>query len=203
MNLIEILKKYEDHKDCEYFYQEGSKKILITAVHTMYNETCNKMSEPLTKAISLHLAKDNDCYSFVKIDDDGIDSNKDNEDLFKKKLVEHVKSNDIKLVLDIHGASRDRDFDIELGNLNNLSSDFSTIRELQEAFIHSGIDKISINDPFKGGAITKNLYFDTDVDILQIEINYKYRDLNEIDNINKLLEAITYFINQYDNYQNR
>ena len=35
----------------------------------------------------------------------------------------------------MHGAKKDRKFDVELGTLNNLSSDYSTIIELKEAFI--------------------------------------------------------------------
>ena len=203
MNLEKILLDYEGYNESIYLYKEGNNKILITAVHTAHNKTTNKLSEPFTKAISLYLANINNCYTFVKTSDDGIDSNKDNSDLYKKKLLEYVNNNNIKLVLDIHGASIDREFDIELGNLNNLSTDFSTIKELQEALIHEGIENIMINDPFKGGAITKSLYFDTDIDVLQIEINNKYRNLDNIEDVEGLCRSLSYFINQYDNYQNR
>ena len=45
----------------------------------------------------------------------------------------------------------------EFGTLNNLSADYSTIKELEESFVENGISNINFNDPFKGGAITKGM----------------------------------------------
>lgn len=132
-----------------------------------------------------------------------MDSNRDNNDEYKKALINLAKENDIKLVIDLHGASKDRDFDIEFGTLNNLSADFSTIRELEEAFTENGIKFIKHNDPFKGGAITQYLYNLEDVDAIQIEINGRYRDCNNVEFLKKIIESLENFIRQYDKYINR
>jgi N-formylglutamate amidohydrolase len=89
--------------------------------------------------------------------------------------------NNIKLVIDLHGSSKDKDFDIEFGTLNNLSADYSTIKELEESFKENNINNIKHNNPFKGGAITQYLYNKKDIDVIQLEINYKYRDYSNLD----------------------
>jgi len=180
--------------------------VLFTAAHTMKQILDNdniKLSEPYTKAIALYLNKYCNTSYLIKIKDTGIDSNKDNNDEFKKELIKIVKENNIKLVIDLHGASKDRDFDVEFGTMNNLTADFSTIKELEEAFSENNITNIKHNDPFKGGAITQYLYNIEDVDVVQLEINKKYRDLENIDNLESLCKSLINFINQYVEYTNR
>jgi hypothetical protein len=104
-------------------------------------------------------------------------------------------------VIDIHGADLKHGFDVEIGNLNNLSSDFSTIKELEEAFKNNGIKEIINNTKFKGGGITKTVYGNTDIDVLQIEVSRKFRDYNNFDNIEELCNSLIEFLNQYNNKQ--
>ena len=43
----------------------------------------------------------------------------------------------------------------------------------------------------------------TDIDIIQIEINGKYRDIENIDNMEKICNSLIQFINQYASYQDK
>lgn len=201
---IEMFENYQSNSD--YILKIGTVPVLFTAAHTMKQILDNdniKLSEPYTKAIALYLNKYCNTSYLIKIKDTGIDSNKDNNDEFKKELIKIVKENNIKLVIDLHGASKDRDFDVEFGTMNNLTADFSTIKELEEAFSENNITNIKHNDPFKGGAITQYLYNIEDVDVVQLEINKKYRDLENIDNLESLCKSLINFINQYVEYTNR
>ena len=191
--------------DSDFIIKKGSVPILFTAPHTMRQKDSVgniKLNEPYTKAIALYLNRHCNVCAMVKIKDTGLDSNKDNRDTFKKELLRFIKENNIKLVIDLHGSSKDRNFDIEFGTLNNLSADFSTIKELEEAFTENGIYDVVHNDPFKGGAITEYVA-GTSVDVIQIEINANYRDYNNIENLNKLCESFKNFIKQYNEYTNR
>lgn len=203
-NEIKELEKFNNKQD--YIFCKGSIPILFSAPHTMKQakeDGSIKLAEPYTKAIALYLNKHFSVYSFVKLNDTGLDSNRDNNDDYKNELIKIVKENNIKLIIDLHGASKDRDFDIEFGTLNNISIDFSTIKELEEAFTENGIKNITYNEPFKGGAITQYLYSIENIDVVQIEINGKYRDSNNLKLLEIIIKSLENFIKQYDKYINR
>lgn len=198
---IELL---EDRKlDGDFTIIKGTVPVLLSAPHTMsqLKEDCSvKSSEPYTKALALYLSEKLDCSCFIKNIDTGIDSNSDNYEEYKTELIRYIKKNNISLVLDLHGASKERNFDVELGTLNNLSADFSTIRELEEAFKENGVVNVEINEPFKGGGITRRIYASTDIDVIQIEINRKYRDL-DVSNFMKIIASLEKFILFYSKKQ--
>ena len=207
MNFEEEINELElSNFDSDYIIKKGNLPILFTASHTMKQireDGSIKLSEPYTKAIALYLNKYFNVNCMVKIKDTGLDANRDNRDEFKTELLRFIKKNNIRLVIDLHGSDKTRDFDIEFGTLNNLSADFSTIKELEEAFTENGINNIIHNDPFKGGSITQYTYGIKDVDVIQVEINGKYRDYNNIDNLEKLIKCFENFIKQYKEYINK
>lgn len=195
----EIINYENEESDDIYFLNIGDIPIILTAVHTMKQNRMDgvKKSEPFTKAIARYVSDKTNCSCFIKHKDNGIDSNSCYSDEFKERLVGIIKEKNIKLLIDIHGAKTERDFDIEIGTLNNLSSDYSTLKELEDAFIHNGLNNIKINEPFKGGGITQYVYSNTNIDVLQIEVNGKYRDYYNIINTKKVCDSLIYFINQY------
>jgi len=198
MNVLESIEF-----DNSFVIKKGSVPILFSAPHTMEqinNEGVLKYREYYTKAISLFLNKNYNTYSIVKLKDTGIDSNKDNYDQYNIELKRLIKEENIKLVIDLHGASKERKFDVEFGTLNNLTADFSTIKELEESFIENGVKNIKHNDPFKGGAITQGLYKIKEIDVIQIEINGTFRDFQNINNLEKIVKSFAQFIEQYKKY---
>ena len=192
--------------DDDYIKLKGNVPILFSAAHTMHqlrNDGTTKLKEPYTKAIALYLNKYCNTYAIIKNNDTGIDSNRDNYDEYNVEMRRLIKENNIKLVIDLHGASKDRDFDVEFGTLNNLSADFSTIKELEEAFTENGINNIKHNVSFKGGAITQGIYSLDNVDVIQIEINGKYRDYDNIKELENFIQSLKNFVKQYNEYINR
>ena len=192
--------------DRDYIVKKGKLSILFIAPHTMRQvreDGTIKLREPYTKAIALYLNKHFNVNCMIKINDTGLDANRDNRDIFKIELLRFIKDNNIKLVIDLHGSDKSRWFDIEFGTLNNLSANFSTIKELEEAFTENGINNISYNDPFKGGAITQYIYGLKDVDVIQMEINGKYRDYSNLDELERIIKSFENFIKQYKEYINR
>lgn len=100
---------------------EGYMPVVLSAPHTMNqmrDDGTIKASEPYTKALALYLQKRLNCTCFVKNFDTGIDSNSEKDEEYKNELIKYIKRNNIKLVLDLHGASLKREFDVELGTLN-------------------------------------------------------------------------------------
>ena len=202
----EINKLENEEIENDFIILKGNIPILFSAPHTMIQNREDgtiKFNEPYTKAILLYLNKYFRTYSIIKNIDTGIDSNRDNYDKYNVEMRRLIKEHNIKLVIDIHGAAKEREFDVEFGTLNNLSADFSTIKELEEAFTENGITNISYNEPFKGGAITQGIFGLTDIDVIQLEINQKFRDSNNLDLLNKLINSLEIFIKQYNSYINR
>ncbi len=202
MNFVEEIINYEQLKIEEaYKFKIGKIPIILTAVHTMQQkkDVGIKKAEPFTKAIAQYVADKIDCSYYIKMVDNGIDSNSKDIDEFKINLLNKIELNKIKLLIDLHGAKLERDFDIEVGTLNNLTCDYSTLKELAEAFNHNGLNNIKINDPFKGGGITQYMYANSNIDIIQLEINKKYRDFENPENTKKICNSLIYFINRYYN----
>ena len=195
----EILNAESFYLNQDFIYKQGNKKVIITSVHSMiqHKENIIKKREPFTKGIAKYVSEETDCFHYIKLRETEIDSNSIEIDEFKLNLLNYIKDNKIKLLIDIHGASSDRNFDIEFGTLDNLTMDTTTLNELIESFKFNGIQNIKINDPFLGGGITQFIYSNTDIDIVQIEINSKYRDYDNISNIEKICKSLIFFINQY------
>ena len=192
--------------DTDYIIKKGCLPILFTAPHTMEQvreDGTIKPSEVFTKAIALYLNHYANVNAMIKIKDTGLDSNRDNRDEFKTELLRFIKDNNIKLVIDLHGSKKEREFDLEFGTMNNLSADFSTIKELENSFLTNGISNITHNDPFKGGAITQYVYGLKDVDIIQLEINSRFRDFDNIDQLELICKSLIDFIKHYNEYINR
>lgn len=194
--------EYENSSEA-IIYFKGYLPVLITAPHTMEqikSDGTLKYGEPYTKGLAKYISETIGTHYLIKTIDTGIDANSVEHEEFKHKLLKIIKENNIKLVVDLHGAKKERDFDVEFGTLNNLSADYSTINKLKDSFINNGVKNIELNKPFKGGGITKSIYFNTDIDVIQIEINGKFRDSNDMKAIEDICNSLIDFIKEYCNY---
>ena len=98
---------YLEHLESKanYIICNGKIPILFSAPHTITHIKENgfiKLSEPYTKAVALYLNKYFDTFAIIKNVNDGLDSNRDNNDTYKKELINLIKENDIKIVIDLH-----------------------------------------------------------------------------------------------------
>lgn len=191
---------YDLLDDKNILLKKGVNPVLLSAPHAakhIFDDGSIKLSEPMTKNIVAYVADMVNGSYIIKNYVSTIDANHSDDDEYKNIMLNMIKENNIKLVLDIHGADINNIFDIEIGTLNNLTADYSTINELIDAFNENGIFNITCNSKFKGGKITQKIYFETSIDIIQIEINRAYRDYNNIENLKKVCDALCNFINMY------
>lgn len=198
MTLKQELINYEETTNGEsLFIKVGEVPIIITAPHTTSQKRSDgsiKKAEPFTKAICMLVTTRKNCSCLIKLEDTGIDANSLVDEEFKRKLLSLIKKNNIKLAIDLHGAKGDRDFDIELGTLDNKSIKKSLVQKLEQSFYNNGIKKIVYNNPFKGGGITQYVYNKIGIDVVQIEINSSFRNLENIDKISAVCNALMDFI---------
>ena len=201
MTFKEEIDKLENSKtESTYLVKKGTVPIISTAAHTMKQRKKDgtiKLNEPFTKAIAKYVSNKTDCSYLIKQKATKIDPNWEELDDFKLLLERFIHEHGVKLLIDIHGASSKREFDVELGTLNNLSVRQSTIRNIRNSFFEYGIYEVVLNEPFKGGGITKYIFGKTEIDVIQIEINGKYRNINDAENMERLCNALIKFIRNY------
>ena len=127
-----------------------------------------KLAEPFTRAIAKYVNRKTDCSYLVKNQDTGTDPNRKNHDEFKTILVYIIKKNNIKLLIDIHGAKKEHDF--EIGTLDGKTAKKQeTVNYLVAKLNQTGIKKIAINDPFKGGQISQTIHNETGIECIQLD----------------------------------
>lgn len=181
-------------------FERGSIPILLSAPHAVnfLKEDGNfKMREGYTKAIVKYLAQKTGAFLMIKENSDGIDPNKPEMEKYKRRLLEIIKGYQIQLVLDIHGAASHHDFAIEIGSLDGVSARIQTIESLKTALKNQGITPVAENQPFKGGGITKTVHGNTNIEVLQLEINHNYRNLTQPEKLFHLCKSLENFIKSF------
>lgn len=181
-------------------FEKGTVPILLSAPHTVnfLKEDGNfKMREGYTKAIVKYLAQKTGAFLMIKENSDGIDPNKPEMENYKHQLLEVINKYQIQLVLDIHGAASHHDFAIEIGSLDGVSAKPETIKALKTALLNQRIAPVAENQPFKGGGITKTVHGNTNIEVLQLEINRNYRDLTHPEKLFHLCKSLENFLKSF------
>lgn len=181
-------------------FERGTTPILLSAPHTanFLKEDGNfKMREGYTKAIVKYLTKKTGAFLMIKENSDGIDPNKPEMEKYKRRLLEIIEQYQIQLVLDIHGAASHHDFAVEIGSLDGVSAKKQTIESLKLNLKNQGIAPVTENNPFKGGGITKTVHGNTNIEVLQLEINRNYRDLTHPEKLFRLCKSLENFLKSF------
>ena len=181
-------------------FEKGTVPILLSAPHTVnfLKEDGNfKMREGYTKAIVKYLAQKTGAFLMIKENSDGIDPNKLEMENYKHQLLEVINKYQIQLVLDIHGAASHHDFAIEIGSLDGVSVRPQTIESLKTALKNQGIAPVAENNPFKGGGITKTVHGNTNIEVLQLEINRDNRDITHPEKLYHLCRSLENFLKSF------
>ena len=181
-------------------FERGTTPILLNAPHTvnfLKEDGSFKMREGYTKAIVKYLAKKTGAFLMIKENSDGIDPNKLEMENYKHQLLEVINKYQIQLVLDIHGAASHHDFAIEIGSLDGVSARIQTIESLKTALKDQGIAPVAENSPFKGGGITKTVHGNTNIEVLQLEINRNYRNLTHPEKLFYICKSLENFLKSF------
>lgn len=193
----EIINYETTNYNTPYIMKIGLLPVIITAPHIIKQSKENiKTLKQSTKAITMYVANNLNTSFLIKTKDT-IPANSKNIAELKKTLIKIIKSQNIKLLIDIKESKKEPNFDIEISTLNNLSKDFSKAKVLENAFKENSINNIVYNETFKDDDIAKYIYENTDIDVIQIEINQKFRDIDNIDNLKKVCDSLITFIKEY------
>lgn len=182
--------------------EEGTVPIMLSAPHCV-PQTRNgiiKAKEGETGAIVQILAKKTGCYAIFKTSHRNDDANYDiDKNVYKENLREIIKRENIKLLLDFHGAKNENTFDVEIGTDEgkNINQENGIVIELKEKLKHQGIFNIVENQKFKASSIhtiSKYIHETTNIPCIQLEITGRYRHIEYLDGIKKLIIGMEEFI---------
>ncbi len=184
-------------KEVEPFkYFKGTLPILITAPHAVrhFRKKRIKPSDQFTGAISVLLHNKFNVFALATTKLYGGDPGYDLPCIFKEKVKEIVLTNNIKFVLDIHGASSDRDFDVDIGTMKgkSLLGNKKLVEHFRKCFYKNNINNIT-NDVFPGmkqNTVTKFVVEELKCPAVQLEINRKYRSHQNLHSFAQLMASL-------------
>lgn len=191
---------------------------MISAPHAVnhFREGQSKAADMLTGALALYFQEVCGCHIIYKgkssESDPNYDSNDNGENIYQSRLKEYVEQNDIKVLIDLHGAAKDKPYAVEMGtaptskddkndpSLNGHPFIADLIRySLEYAFHELEVETKEVwkNIIFSAGmqnTVTKFISRNTPCACIQIEINRQYRDFTHPELLLRLIDAFTYII---------
>lgn len=206
-NFVKLNKKFdefskENEKNKSFETIKGKMPILISAPHSVRQIRNGKIKgkDIYTGPIAIVLQQETNCHCIYKTKNNNDDANYDIENnTYKQEILKIIKQNNIKLLLDIHGASDEHGFgvDIATGERKNLNGNEKAIEILVGILKKHNIENIEIDKVFKAKSIhtiCKTIAEKTSIPCIEIEIAKKFRDINNFSNISKIIEALKEYI---------
>ena len=183
---------------------EGKIPVLLSAPHSVrqLREGKIKGKDRYTGAITIELAKQTNSFAIYKTYNNQDDASYDIENNeYKEKVLELIDKHNIKVFLDIHGAKDTDEFDVDIGTdeKRNLNGKTQILENLIKNLNEKGITQIGIDKKFKActmHTLTKKIASSTNIACMQIEITRKYRDLEQVEKMEKVINAIKSWIKE-------
>ena len=205
-NLIEKQFSYNhyhgfDFQSLPFDIKLGATNILISAPHAVNHIRNNKVKNADVYTGSIASIVQSYTNSFL------IYSNRISEEdpnyivggQYKSALKEICNMYQIDYILDLHGASRERDFDVDLGTMTGESMDKNSVNRVIEIFRENGVKDVKNNAVFTAshpGTITHFAKNTLQIQAIQIEINRSYRDpIHHFEAYTRLIKSLIEIIN--------
>lgn len=192
----------EDGKS--FSYKKGRLPIIISVPHSVsqIREGKIKYPEVYTGAIGLILQERLDVHLITKCFTDEEDPNYSEHSTYCDKLEAVVKSENIQLVLDIHGAKASQPFCIDVGTNDRQIVSGDTVNNFMKSFNIEKEIYFNVTENLVFGArgqnrVVNKVHRATGVEAMQIEINKLYRSpLDSPEHFNALVDNLSHFIKE-------
>lgn len=159
----------------------GSLPVLVSAPHAVryYRQKRIKVSDQFTGSIVYLLNRLTGCHAIAATKLYGGDPNIDHPCIYKEKIAEICRREKVRVVLDIHGAAREREFDVEIGTNGgkNLLGKTRILETLDHNFAAFGLSRISHDRFAETGpnTIFNFVVRKLGIPAVQVELNKQYR----------------------------
>lgn len=174
-------KRVNPKQEDPFWFSHGKLPVLVSAPHAVrhYRQKKIKMSDQFTGSIVYLLNQIAGCHAIATTKLYGGDPNFDNPCIYKERIAEICSREEVKFVLDIHGAAREREFDVDFGT-NGGETLLNKTRMLElvvRNFQSFGLNRISQDYFAASGSNTIANYVarELKIPVVQIEINKQYR----------------------------
>jgi hypothetical protein len=174
-------KRVNPKQEEPFWISLGELPVLVSAPHAVrhYRQKQIKMSDQFTGAIVYLLNQLTGCHAIATTKLYGGDPNYDNPCIYKDRIAEICGRNKVKFVLDIHGATREREYDVDFGTNNGktLLVKSRILETLKRNCQEFGLSRISYDHFTEIGSNTITNYVSRELGIpaVQVEINKQYR----------------------------
>jgi len=174
-------KRVNPKQEDPFWFSLGKLPVLVSAPHAVrhYRQKKIKMSDQFTGSIVYLLNQLTGCHAIAATKLYGGDPNFDNPCIYKERIAEICEREKVKFVLDIHGAAREREFDVDFGTNSGKTLLVKTrmLELVQHNFQSFGLSRISHDHFAASGPNTIANYIARELGIpaVQIEINKQYR----------------------------
>lgn len=181
IHFVKTDRVYNPRKVIPFKYFPGSLPVLVSAPHSVRHMRHKKIkpSDEFTGSMAYLLNTITGCHSLAVTKLYGGDPNFDQECIYKEYIKGLSQENAFKLLIDLHGASRDHDFDIDIGTMRgeSLLGQDNYTQLLKKHLAEQGIIRISENHFTISGQNTVTSYVSGVLGIpsIQLEINKKFR----------------------------
>jgi len=174
-------KRVNPKQEEPFWVSLGELPVLLSAPHAVryYRQKKIKMSDQFTGSIVYLLQQLTGCHAIAATKLYGGDPNSDNPCIYKEKIAEICGRNKVKFVLDLQGAAREQDFDVDLGmnNGKTLLVKERMLETLEHNFQEFGLNRIS-HDHFGAtgpNTIANYVARELKISAVQLDINKQYR----------------------------
>lgn len=174
-------KRVNPKQEDPFWYSHGKLPVLVSAPHAVrhYRQKKIKMSDQFTGSIVYLLNQLAGCHAIAATKLYGGDPNFDDPCIYKERIAEICQREKVKFVLDIHGAAREREFDVDFGTNGgkNLLGKTRILELIERNFQGFGLSKLSRDHLAASGPNTISNYIARELGIpaVQLEINKHYR----------------------------
>lgn len=174
----ESLEFIKDKHDESFLIKDGNNKSVLFSCPHAVKQLRNgniKCAEPETGVIGIIINKFFQYPLFLKTSFQNDDANYDSSSAYKDELINYVKKNSVRCVIDLHMLSPSRKMDVNIGiaNYRNFPNK-KVIDSILHIFDKNGFLTVTIDDPF--GAfypytVSSYVHNKTGIDTIQIEMN--------------------------------
>lgn len=174
-------KRVNPKQEDPFWYSLGKLPILVSAPHSVrhFRHKKIKMSDQFTGSIVYLLNQLTGCHAIAVTKLYGGDPNFDDPCIYKERIAEICEREKLKFVIDIHGAAREREFDVDFGmnGGKTLLGKSKMLELIERNFQDFGLSRTSHDYFAASGPNTIANYVARELGIpaVQIEINKQYR----------------------------